>query len=300
MSAITVVVPTYNRLASLARLLDALDVQTSVPGGFEVIVVDDGSAEDVSTVTTGHPSVRLLSQANAGPAAARNRGWRAATSALVAFTDDDTVPSSNWLRELVQAFEGQPDLAAVGGRIVPVVPGFLADFVQLEGLVNHGVDMHGRPTYLVTANAAFRREVLVALDGFDEGFRGASGEDTDLTRRLLAAGHRLAIVDDATVAHDNRTTVRALLSTYRRHGLSRRQVLGGGPRAHRVPEVLHPKQWTSRFDRYRAAGCSRARSVAYLGLRTIGVLAYGSGLVASRVRGPGEASSRKVGDDTSN
>lgn len=299
MSAISIVVPTFNRADSLERLLCALDDQEPVAGGHEVVVVDDGSTEDVSTVAAGHPHVRLLRQANAGPAAARNRGWRASESDLVAFTDDDTIPSPTWLQDLVRAFHENPDVAAVGGEIVPVVPGFLADFVQLEGLVNHGVDMRGRPNYLVTANAAFRRAILVELGGFDESFRGASGEDADLTRRLHDAGHRVAILRTATVAHDNRTTLGALISTYRRHGSTRRQVVGAASRSDPVPEVFRLQHWTTRYSRYRAAGCSKIRSLAYLGLRTIGILAYASGVAASRLRRPAVARSLNVGDESS-
>ena len=62
-----------------------------------------------------------------------------------------------------------------GAEVVPLVPGFLAEFIQAERLVGHGGDA-SKPKYLVTANAAYRRTVLDEVGGFDERFPGAAGE----------------------------------------------------------------------------------------------------------------------------
>lgn len=281
--AIAVVIPTYDRPDTLARLLDALDRCAPVDGGVEIVVVDDGSTVDVRSVVARHRSVRLVEQANAGPAAARNRGWRTTTAPIVAFTDDDTVPEPDWLVDMVRAFDGAPATGAIGGRIVALAPGRLAGFVQAEALVGHAVHDDG-VRHLVTANVAYRRHVLEQLGGFDERFRGASGEDTDLTLRTATAGHGLAVIDGAVVAHDNRTTFADLLATYRKHGRTRHQVVAGNPGAgwgERRARVLHPAEWRARYRGHRADGAGPLVASSYLALRAIGLLAYSVGLAES-------------------
>src|SRR5215831_17735767 len=92
---LTIVVPSYNRLASLERLLSSLERQTVPHDEFEVVVVDDGSTDgtfDALQRRQTSITLRVCQQANAGPAAARNRGVREARAELILFLDDDVVP----------------------------------------------------------------------------------------------------------------------------------------------------------------------------------------------------------------
>jgi glycosyltransferase involved in cell wall biosynthesis len=284
---VSVVVPTYNRAPMLGRLLGAL-ARCEVPqGGIEVIVVDDGSSDDTRTVVerSGVPALRYVRQENAGAAAARNRGWRHARGELVVFTDDDCVPSPTWLVELDDAMT-RTACDGAGGAIVPLVPGYLADFVQAERLVGHGGDADD-VKYLVTANAVFRRATLEAVGGFDERFPGAAGEDTDLTMRLRASNFAVTLVDGAVVAHDHRTTVPALLRTYRRHGAARHMLTrlhpgaGVGMRARRMTTVGY---WRRRYTYYRVEGASRSVAALYCGLRLLGLGSYAYGLARATLR----------------
>src|SRR5258707_10281865 len=97
---LSVVIPTYNRCASLRRLLDALARQTLSADRFEVIVVDDGSSDGtrelLRTLKTPYALVSI-EQPNQGPGAARNRGVRAASGDLILFLDDDVVPMDDLL-----------------------------------------------------------------------------------------------------------------------------------------------------------------------------------------------------------
>ncbi|HEY8976666.1 MAG TPA: glycosyltransferase family 2 protein, partial [Burkholderiaceae bacterium] len=142
--SLSVVIPTYRRPALLARCLDALLAQ-SLPGhAFEVIVVDDGCTEDtraccsevaIRSCRRGGPVIRYLRpQGTRGPAAARNRGWRAAQGRVVAFTDDDTVPDPDWLRQGQTAFATNGVEAAWGRVHVPLPPAMTDNARNTAGL----------------------------------------------------------------------------------------------------------------------------------------------------------------------
>src|SRR5438270_6893074 len=100
---ISVVVTTYERAASLARLVGGLESQTLGTDQFEVIVADDGSTDDTPHVlgrlreSTPLDLRVVRNDRNRGPAAGRNLGWRVARAPVVAFTDDDCWPQPTWL-----------------------------------------------------------------------------------------------------------------------------------------------------------------------------------------------------------
>lgn len=296
--AIAVVVPTYNRAPSLARLLDAIDPDEVAALGAEIVVVDDGSSDGTADVVAASSlPVHLVRQANQGPAAARNAGWRAATAPIVVFVDDDCVPQPGWLTDHAAAFDDER-IAGAGGTIEALVGGFVADFVTADGSVDHGRapggDADADPTYLVTANASFRRTALVEAHGFAEHYRAeregatgriTAGEDVDLCWRLVDAGWRLVRADGATVAHDHRIAVPALVRTYLRQGRARRSLgrrhagRGAGEGLRRVMTARH---WLDRVERYRDGGRRSVPRVAgFLALRIVVLAAYGAGVVAS-------------------
>lgn len=286
--AVTVVIPTFNRSSLLRRTLAAIAAQEGISAAaVEVVVVDDGSTDDTAAVAAGFPSVVYLRQANAGPAAARNRGWAAATAPVVAFTDDDTVPSSSWLADLSAVFAADPGLAAVGGAVAPLHVSFLTRFVQAEQHASHGTGPDGQIKYLVTANCAYRREVLASLGGFDESFPAASGEDTDLTLRAQASGYRMRIIDGALVLHDHPDHLKPILKAYLKHGRSRRMVIDRNPSGgwgEGRDNVLTLDHWRRRYARYRAGGLRPVPALAAIGLRVLGMVAYATGIAQARRR----------------
>jgi GT2 family glycosyltransferase len=125
-----------------------------------------------------------------GPAVARNAGWRAARGALIAFTDDDTTAHLRWLEEGEQAMTGR--VAACGRIVVPPLQEPPTD----HELMTRGLES----AEFVTANAFVWRDALQRVGGFDERFRRAWREDSDLQFRLGQLGE-VARVDVATVVH---------------------------------------------------------------------------------------------------
>src|SRR5215470_9827202 len=114
---VSIVVPTYNRRASLQRLLEALVHQTYARSDFEVIVVDDGSTDgtvEFARTTDFGYQVRVIEQEHSGPAAARNRGVTEAHGELIVFLDDDVVPVDGLLAQHVADHAPDPKLVVIG------------------------------------------------------------------------------------------------------------------------------------------------------------------------------------------
>jgi glycosyltransferase involved in cell wall biosynthesis len=204
----SVVIPTYNRHATLRQTLQAVLAQTHPD--FEVIVVDDGSTDATPAMLPAEfPTVRHYCQANAGPAAARNRGIAEATGEIIAFTDDDCLPPPDWLARLADGFCRQPQVVGVGGPLLAPVNArrknllaryeayIVQDLYQArEAEVLAGFDCPAGGTN----NMAYRRAALQAIGGFDETFPYPAAEDADLKWRLAQQGH-LFFYTPVTVWH---------------------------------------------------------------------------------------------------
>ena len=102
--AVSVVMPARDAERTIAASLAALARQTLAPVDYEVIVVDDGSADDTAAIAARFPGVRVLLQGRRGDEASRRAGAAAARGEVVAFARADAPPAEGWLEELVRAF----------------------------------------------------------------------------------------------------------------------------------------------------------------------------------------------------
>ncbi len=176
-----VVVPTVGR-DSLRPLLEALAAADG-PAPGRVVVVDDRRDRSRALPVSG---VEVVAGRGAGPAAARNLGWRRATAEWVAFLDDDVVPGPSWLADLARDLEGlEAEVAASQGRVrVPLPAG--------RRPTDWERNVRGLETARwATADMAYRRSVLEEVGGFDERFPRAYREDADLGLRVVRAGYRI-------------------------------------------------------------------------------------------------------------
>ena len=178
-----------------------------------VVIVDDGSNPPI----THDGATVLRHDQTRGPAAARNTGWRAATTDFVAFLDADCRPEPGWLDRLLPHF-GDPKVAAVAPRILtrtaPTLPTPLARYEEARPTLDRGereaiVRPRSPVPFVPTAALVVRTAALEELNGFDETFR--FGEDVDLVWRLSAAGHTVRYDPTVTVTHPSRTTATAWL-----------------------------------------------------------------------------------------
>ena len=114
MHSVSVVVPVFNGASTIGDMLQALVHQSGKPASLEIIVVDNGSTDETRAIVERF-GVTLLAEPKRGPGAARNCGLRHAGGDLIAHLDADTLPTRNWLREIVAPFV-DPDVLLVGGQ----------------------------------------------------------------------------------------------------------------------------------------------------------------------------------------
>lgn len=197
---ISVIIPVFNGGRTLPDCLQAVQHQTHPPD--EIIVVDDGSTDDTAAVAARF-GVTVLSQPNAGPAAARNRGAEAARGSILLFTDADCAPAPDWIERMSAPF-ADPTVAGAKGEYRTRQRELIARFVQQEYQDRYD-RMAGRSQidFVDTYSAAYRRDVFLAAGGFDSTFPTASVEDQEFSFRLTEQGHRLVYVPGAIVYHQH-------------------------------------------------------------------------------------------------
>lgn len=201
---VSVVIPTYNRAARLARLIDSLSAQTLSRDLFEVVIVDDCSTDSTAATLeqlAGSAAIhlrRLQTASNSGgPSTPRNLGWRATSAPLVAFLDDDCFPEPDWLAAGVAAMDAHPQWGLCQGHTWP-------DLEMGAGPGGRWVvsrTVTGPTCWFEAANIFYRRAALQAVQGFDERIK-TWGEDTDLGWRVLQAGWEAGYEPDAVGRHE--------------------------------------------------------------------------------------------------
>jgi GT2 family glycosyltransferase len=201
----SIVVPTYERPAQLASCLHAFTALDYPSHRFEVIVVDDGSKTSIDDVVAPFRhqlDLTLLTQSNAGPAAARNAGARRARGIFLAFTDDDCAATPHWLQALAARFDEYPD-HIVGGRTLNAIPSdsyATTSQVMTDAVYAYFNADSQDAQFFPTNNLALPRERFHAMGGFDTTFPLAASEDRDFCDRWLHAGNRM-IYDPAVIVY---------------------------------------------------------------------------------------------------
>ena len=231
--ALSVVTPTFNRKRSLKRLLAALDRQSVDTTRFEVVVVDDGSSDD--TLASLNPadyrfSLRVTSQANAGPARARNRGIDEARGQLVLFLDDDVEPSPQLIEEHLRSHAAESEQLVVIGPLSSL-PHYAQPWVAWEQAKieeQYAAMIRGQlvPTFrqFWTGNASLAREHLVALGGFNAEF--LRGEDVELGARLHARGLKFRFNAAASVLHYAERSLESWSKAHQSYGRLEVEIFG--------------------------------------------------------------------------
>jgi GT2 family glycosyltransferase len=215
----SIVIPTYNGVRQLLPCLRALDGTLSDHFDGEVLVVDDGSTAEtqrsLSELERQYEWLRVVRNTrNQGFIASCNRGAEEARGEVLVFLNDDTIPLPGWHHALLRTFRTQPDVGAVGGRLVypdgrlQEAGGVIFrdgsganfgrdDFEPDAPLYTHVRRVH----YSSGALLATPRDVFRSLGGFDTNYRPAYYEDTDYCFSVRASGRAVYYQPESVVVH---------------------------------------------------------------------------------------------------
>jgi glycosyltransferase involved in cell wall biosynthesis len=185
---------------------------------YELIVVDNNSSDDTKKViaaflTRGYSNLRYVFEGKQGLANARNTGIAHARAPILSLTDDDVRVAKDWVRQIKRAFDEHPEVACIGGKILPrwnaETPTWLTQdhWVGALALQEYGE----QPFYvnaenfrcLAGANLSFRREVFEQVGHFSPKMSvGADKSDLEMEVRMWQAGLQGLYVPEIVVVAD--------------------------------------------------------------------------------------------------
>jgi len=311
----SVIIPTYDRAATLELTLRHLATQTLAARDFEVIVVDDGSPSPVLIDPVDWPfRLRLVHQANAGAAAARNRGARVAEGDALVFMDDDIAMRPDALETLARTLGAMPGTIVLGslaeapsdgddhgdagdvprggdhGDARDILPGGghgatrAAAHEAAPGSAAAG-DAEACPvhfTHCLTGLLAVARPDFDRLGGFDDPTGGwPSWDDVDFGYRAHLAGLRLVREPRAVAEHRDaaQATIAAACDRWRRAGRSAARLFQRHPALFAAIPMFRDKapiDW--RRDAARLVARKLTRRATATGIGRAGLLALARGL----------------------
>lgn len=238
---VSVVIPAYNAAGCIRRAVESVFAQTY--RDLELLVVDDGSTDATRAVLIGYGNrLTLLTQANSGPAAARNRGLAQARGDYVAFLDADDYWLPEKLARQVALLDAQPAIGfcSTATTVVDRVGNPAGEWAcQIgAGPLPDILFMHGTVISGSTSGVLARLPLIEALDGFDEALRGF--EDPDLWIRLSARTGYACIPEPLTVVVRTPNSVSSHLVNMRRATLASFQ-----KNRHLLPPAKRGAYWRS-------------------------------------------------------
>lgn len=210
--SVAVVVPAFNEEKVIVQTIASL-LACDCPRPFEIIVVDDGSADATCRVASeafaDHPRVRVFAKPNGGKPAALNFGIAKTQAEIVVALDADTVFSHDTISKLIRHF-ADPRVGAVAGNAkVGNRVNLLTRWQALEYITSQNLDRRAFSflnciTVVPGAVGAWRRELIERAGGFDDS---TLAEDADLTMRIRKLGYAIVYEDEAVALTEAPDTV---------------------------------------------------------------------------------------------
>ncbi|MCB2183199.1 MAG: glycosyltransferase family 2 protein [Desulfobulbaceae bacterium] len=208
---VSVIIPTFNDSKSLVQCLKALEDQTYPPRCYEIIVVDNGSQENIVELAKKYPHVKTAHEKKPGSYSARNRGLLMAQGEIFAFTDSDCIPDRQWLANGVVHLLKKPDCGMVGGRIKLYCRNnekpTMVELYEIATAFQQKKNIY-EAKFSVTANLFTSKKVIDRVGQFDATLK--SGGDVEWGNRVYKNGFSLVYGDDVCVSHPARRTVKQL------------------------------------------------------------------------------------------
>jgi glycosyltransferase involved in cell wall biosynthesis len=224
---ISIIVPVYNRAGELREFLDSF-VSQEAADGFEVIIVDDGSTDDLPLVIeefTDKLKIRVFHQQNQGPGAARNRGMKEAGGDVFVFIDSDCTVPTDYIRILQQTLN-TGDFDAFGGPdtqrddfppFLKAVNYSMTSFIGTGGTRGTAKKSVAR-YYPRSFNMGIKRRVFEKIGGMNSL---RHGQDMDFSNRIYKAGFKVIYIPELKVFHRRRTNLRRFFKQIFNWGVTR-------------------------------------------------------------------------------
>lgn len=206
---VSVIIPVLNDSERLAICLNALEQQSYPKGRYEVIVVDNGSAKDLTEGLTdlvnGISQAALTYEPQPGSYAARNHGLSSAQGEIIAFTDSDCIPAHDWLETGIKHLLSVPNCGLAAGRISvffkdPNRPTAVELYDSITFLQQQKYIEEFK--YGATANLFTFQRVFEDVGYFDDKL--LSGGDLEWGQRVFSHGYPITYAEDSCVAHPAR------------------------------------------------------------------------------------------------
>jgi len=218
---VSVIIPVLNDSERLQTCLEALENQTYPKSVYEVIVVDNGSDENIESLVNQYSQVTLYFESKRGSYAARNKGLSKAKGDIIAFTDSDCIPASDWIQKGVANLLLVPNYGLVAGRVniffknsdKPTAVEIYESVAAFPQRYYAEVMRFG-----ATANVFTFRTVIQRIGNFNEKLK--SGADVEWGQRVFSSGYKLVYAEDTCVAHPARHSLKELYNKHARiiHG----------------------------------------------------------------------------------
>lgn len=216
---ISVIICSYNRQDYIIQAIDSLYDQSVPRSDFEVIVVDNNSKDNTTAVVReyidAHPdlNIQFMNEPEQGASWARNTGAKYVHSPLLVFMDDDAVAEKDFLKNILNFFEGHPDATGLGGRIIPRYipeePKWMSHHVaSLVGNFDYSATtkIFDDDRYPLESNMVVQKEDFELINGFNTSLPGVKGtlriggEGKDFFYRLMENGKTIWY-DPSVIVH---------------------------------------------------------------------------------------------------
>ena len=207
---VSVVIPTYNRKEMLKKCLDSLFNQTYPRDKYEIIVVNDGSTDGTEEVLKYYADnaqkvLKWFSQENKGVSAATNLGIQNSKGEIICFTGDDCIAERDWIKNLVGSFSDSR-ISSIGGEVKAHGPdNIIEKYSEKKGILNQKKFRNS----IITGSAAYRKDVLDEIGGFDTDLRNCV--DIDISMQVRLSGYELGYNPKAIVYHHHISTLKGLI-----------------------------------------------------------------------------------------
>ena len=223
---VSVIIPVYNDSERLKLCLEALEKQTYSNKLYEVIVIDNGSDESIEPLVARFKQARAsCDTTQRGPCVARNRGVLLARGKVIAFTDSDCIPNSDWIEQGVAVLQSVPNCGIVGGKVDiffknagnPMVPEIYDSIWHLN-----------QKRYIEKANFSATSNLFTYKHVFhhvgDFAINLLMSEDREWGQRVASFGYRLVYSSDVCVKHPARYSLTELKKKVKRTAIGNARI----------------------------------------------------------------------------